>query len=318
MKLSHTAVSMYLSCGLCYKTHYIDNWRPIKTKSYFLFGRALDEALNELLKTKDIYKAYEIFDIEMLKDRDLDYSKNDLDLELLLHNGFSSHAMYPEWYTLKIKGQMMIKAYYNEILPKIQEVLVIQKPLQLTNDKGDEINGIVDTIVKMNGKTYLLDNKSSGFKYEEDSVKKSQQLCLYHYKMKQEYKLDGAGFIVLLKKINKNKVKKCKKCETINKSTHKTCNEREPLSLTNFALKRCNGEFDITINPTVDIQYIFDTISIEDEYRVLNDFNKANEGIKAGIFEKGPPGKFGPCTYFDIHDKGDYSRFKKKESYEKK
>ena len=66
------------------------------------------------------------------------------------------------------------------------------------------------------GKTYLLDNKSSSVKYAEDSAKTGQQLPLYYYIKKDDYKLDGVGYIVMSKKINKNKVKTCKKCWNVN------------------------------------------------------------------------------------------------------
>lgn len=324
IKLSHTMVNMYLSCPLCYKAHYIDKWRPKKVKSYFLFGSSLDTALNDLLINRDLDKSIALF-----KDTwnnscyktSIDYLKTDLDQELLDHYQMNE-VVCPEYFSLLLKGQLMIQAYHKEVLPKIKEVVAIQKPVKLVNKDGDEINGFLDAIVrKTDDKLYLIDNKSSGSKYSNLAPKENNQLPLYHYIIKNEYPIEKAGYIVMMKKINKNKVKKCKSCGAFNGSSHKTCEKFVEKNINGFAHTRqikctkqvrCDGEFNTTINPSCDIQFVMNKIESEDEIRVLNDFDKALYGIKNQVFEKGPPSKYGKCTYFDIHEENNTSEFYKK------
>ena len=175
---------------------------------------------------------------------------------------------------------MFLEQYYKDVLPKIQEVIAVQEPVSLKNDDGDEITGFLDLIVKWeDGKTYLLDNKSSSVTYEEFSAKMGQQLPLYYYIVKEKYKLDGVGYIVLNKKINKNRVKKCKDCGLFNTSSHKTCNH-----VYETTQKRCGGEFEVTINPSVDIQYVFNQVAESDEKRVLDKFDEVNYNVSNGYF----------------------------------
>lgn len=310
VKLSNTAVNLYNQCSLCYKMHYIDNVRPVKTSSALVFGSSLDAALNDLLLTRDINKAMGTFDEHWYgyyNDPNIVYFKSDLDQELLDFKG--SCAIFdkdPNWDSLRVKGQMFIEAYYKEVLPKIKRVIVVQEPITIKNDSGDEIIGFLDLIVEWeDGKVYLMDNKSSKGKYEENSAKEGQQLPLYHYAIKDQYKLAGIGYIVLIKKINKNKVKVCKTCGIVNNSSHKKCNnEYEIKNLIDLNAKgsteRCNGEFEITINPSVDIQYVFNKCEESDENRVLELFDKTNSAISNNEFATEhvqARGKYGYCPY---------------------
>lgn len=307
IKLSHTMVNMYLSCPLCYKAHYIDKWRPKKVKSYFLFGTSLDKALNHLLINRDLQKSLAIFkDIwnNNCYNQNIDWLKTDLDQELLDY--FKIEGDHKEYFSLLLKGQLMIEAYNKEVMPKIKEVIAIQKPVKLLNKDGDEINGFLDAIIrKTDDKLYLVDNKSSGSKYSSSAPKEMNQLPLYNYIIKNEYNIEKAGYIVMMKKINKNKIKQCIYCKVFNTSSHKSCNELKDN-------KRCSGKFETTINPSCDIQTVFNKITEDDEMRVLNDFDKALYGIKNNIFEKGPPSKYGKCTYFDIHEENNTNEFYKK------
>ena len=289
-KLSNSSIDKYVECSLCYKLHYIDRIRPIRTKSALLFGGVLDTALNDLLLNKDLVKAKEIF-IKLWTEIDVnttDFSKSDLDQEL---NDFfqPKDSLYKlvndvnsSWQSLLNKGILFIDQYYKEVLPKIKKVLSIQEPVSLKNDDGDEISGFLDLIVEWeDGKTYLLDNKSSSVRYEEFSAKMGQQLPLYYYIVKEKYKLDGVGYIVLNKKINKNKVKKCKICAQICEGTFKTCPNTVIMPASGV---RCGGEFDITINPSVDIQYVFNQVAESDEKRVLDKFDEVNYNVSNGYF----------------------------------
>lgn len=319
-RLSNTAVNLYTQCSLCFYLHYRENIRPVKTSSALVFGSALDTALNELLITKDLNMARTIFLREWYRykeDPNIIYFKSDLDEELLeLDPEISDN---PSWKTLQIKGSMFLEAYHKEVLPKIKKVIKVQEPISIKNSEGDEIVGFLDLIVEWeDGKIYLMDNKSSGKRYSEDSAKTSQQLPLYHYAIKNEYKLDGIGYIVLIKKINMNRKKTCANCGVINKSSHKKCNEQFPIIDTDGknTYERCNGEFEITINPSVDIQYVFNNVEESDENRVLEVFDKANYAISNNLFDNrhNPErGKYGYCPYREYsEDNLDFIKVEKK------
>lgn len=296
MKLSHSAVEMYNNCTLCYKLHFIENIRPKAKKSALIWGGVLDKSFNDLLINKDLAKARTLFVENWAKNVNITYSKSDLDQELL---GFYKNPTppCPEWSTLNYKGQLFIETYYNEILPRIKEVIAVQEPISIKNAEGDEIRGNLDLIVKWkDGKNYLIDNKSSSVKYTELSPRENDQLPLYYYGSKDKYKLDGIGYIVLNKKINKNREKTCKRCGVKNLGQHKTCNENSP---------RCGGEFDVKINPTVDTQIILTEVQESDTDRVLQKMDDANYGISNNHFADvhNPKfGKYGPCTYYDYYE----------------
>jgi hypothetical protein len=300
-KLSHTSVSLYNECGRKYKLHYIDKIRSKDEKSALYFGKCLDNALNILLLNKDLNEALKLFEIDWKNaPTNLKYSKSDYDQELI---DWEDKVEGSPWDSLRIKGELLIMAYHTAVLPKIKNVVIIQKPVSIKNNEGDEVAGFLDLIVEWeDGKTYLMDNKSSSIPYSLTSAKESQQLVLYYYLEKDNYKLDGVGFIVLSKKINKNKVKTCKVCGTTSTGREKTC-AKMVLKPGRFTKEeRCNNEFSISYNPTVDVQFIINQVDEKDEDKCVDTFDLANNGILNQNFEpnfRACVGKYGKCVYFD-------------------
>jgi hypothetical protein len=311
-KLSHSSVSIYSECGKKYKLHYIDRIRAKDEKSALYFGKCLDNAFNELLAGKDLALAQANFEIEWTKalEMDIKYSKSDVDEDLLAWVELPINKKQPAWATLRLKGALLVKAYHDQVLPKIKKVIAVQKPVSIKNAEGDEVAGFLDLIVEWeDGKTYLMDNKSSSVPYTPTSAKESQQLVLYYHMEKDTYKLDGVGFIVLSKKIIKNKLKTCTKCGNETTGREKTCTRLE-----NGV--RCNGEFSISFNPEVEVQFIINEVDEAAEDRCIEVFDKTNEGL---LNEKFDPnwqaciGKYGKCTYFDYCKKGSMDGLVKKE-----
>lgn len=300
-KLSHSAINMYKDCQLCYFLHYIKGIRLVRQKSALLFGSAFDSALNHMLKTRNLKESYNVFNEQWEKvDRNLtDFSKNDVDQDLIdIYGGAENPS--PAWISLHHKANLFLQAYYKDVLPQIKKVLIVQEPVSIKNVEGDEITGFLDLIAELeNGKTYLLDNKTTSMKYTPESAQESQQLALYHYIMKDTYKLDGVGYIVMNKKINKNKVKICKECGVKNKSSHVTCNEFNSQDGSLAKVKRCKGEFSITMSPSVDIQIILSKLNEGLEEKTIEEFDKINTLISNAVFDKkhNPNGKYGPCAY---------------------
>lgn len=207
------------------------------------------------------------------------------------------------WLCLYRKGLIMLNSYNTEVMPKIKTVLAVQKTMEIENTEGDKLIGYIDLIIEMHdGTRWVMDNKTSTKDYAKDSPRYSQQLILYYHGTKDEYKLNGAGFIVMYKLIIKNKKKVCSLCQFDGSGgRHKTCpNEITPK-------KRCDGEWFVTIDPRARIEIITSDIPQAAEDLVLDTFDKANEGIKNE--------NFGPnlsacnagfkCDYFDYCWSGD-------------
>lgn len=86
------------------------------------------------------------------------------------------------WECLNVKGKMLVKAYYEDILPQIAKVFDIQKKIELPDEDGNLIIGYIDAIVSFidaPDKKVVLDNKTSSKPYKDDSVATSPQLGTY-------------------------------------------------------------------------------------------------------------------------------------------
>lgn len=311
-KISFSALTTYTECGYKYKLHYIERLRPIKTKSSLLFGKALDGALNELLESKDLKLSLKVFrhlwreqEINDVKENlytspNVIYTKADTDLELLPKKYTEQKDKYTSsqlaWLSLLKKGNLFIHTYYYHILPKFTKVRVVQKELKLYNEDGDYIHGFIDLIADISDKTYLLDNKTTSFKYPLDAVYNSPQLATYSY-IEDDIKLDGEGFIVLNKNIIKNRTKICSKCgHDGSDAGFKTCN-----NIINN--KRCDSKWIISIRPSVEYQILLGKISDYKKDSVVEAYDKANSEILNEQFDKNEKsciGKYGKCTYYEL------------------
>lgn len=348
-KLSHSAVSMYSTCGLKYKYHYVDKLRSKYIHGALLFGRALDLALNHLVQTKNLQESIDIYEKEyrfslinnkltyLPEANCIVYSERDFDYHLLDEFDIEKHAQlkaklelpdtqtmqqesdyfkekkksvgfknfepiekviynHINWLSMRQRGLIMLRDYNKFIIPKIKEVIAVQKALSLDNEEGDSIIGYIDLIVRWeDDKVYLLDNKTSYFEYAEDSAMQSQQLILYYHATKDEYKLDGVGFIVLYKALNKNTKKECSACKFDGTGgRHKTCNNE-------IEGKRCGAEWIVTIDPECYIKPILNQVTQAGEDLVLETFDVTNEGIKKENYAPNLAScttNYGLCPYF--------------------
>jgi hypothetical protein len=94
IKLSHSSVQRYSTCGESFRLHYIQKLRPKVTSASLLLGSALDEALNCLL-LKDNNDPYKVFEekwsvgyinknrVEIKDSLQVVYAKSDLDTTIL-------------------------------------------------------------------------------------------------------------------------------------------------------------------------------------------------------------------------------------------
>jgi hypothetical protein len=110
------------------------------------------------------------------------------------------------WECLLKKGSMLIKAYHDDILPKIHTVFDIQKKVELPDDRGNILIGYIDAVVSFidaPDRKVVLDNKSSSKAYTEDSVANSPQLATYV----EHEGLEWGAYGVVEKKIRKREPK---------------------------------------------------------------------------------------------------------------
>lgn len=298
IKISHTSSQMYSECGVKYDLHYNKRIRPTHTKSALVFGKAIDNALNDLLVNKNIESATKIFiqDMTFIKVNGREYNLDEDDSIVIWTKSDVDPLISEDARTTLIeKGKLMIRDYHKKVLPKIKEVVVVQQESVITNSEGDKVAGALDLIVVWeDGRRLLMDNKTASKPYEEDSAGTSPQLTLYYWAEKDHYKLDAVGYIVMSKKINHNEKKTCKKCGFDGSGAkHKTCNNVKDKV-------RCNGEWEVTYTPECDIQIIINEVDEKTVDKTFEVLDNTNHGITNEIYEANKNscyGKFGPCVY---------------------
>lgn len=213
---------------------------------------------------------------------------------------------YANWLSMQKKGEMLLQAYHDQILPHIAEVLAVQMAVELDDGNGNILNGIIDAVVRLqDGRVCILDNKTTSTEYEEDSVRSSEQLATYKAILNifaedpnhpWEHKIDCCGYAVLSKKLINNTTKVCKICGNVATGKHKTCDSH--------ALgTRCGGEWDKQVSFKVKTQFIIGEISDAYAESVLENATTVKSCIEQGLFPKNYSAcdnMFGrKCVYFN-------------------
>lgn len=214
-KLSHSARETLETCSYKYQLHYERRLRSTNTSSALLFGSAFDEALNTLLLDRDLEKAKEVFLEKWLiheHNYNIVYYKMDHDLSLLDSDLLWDLAGVPDtvkrkhyecFFTLEAKGLKMLEAYYTGILPRIKNVIAVQKEFSIVFSRPEGVvRGIIDLIAEIeleDGTVVeaILDNKSTSAPYPKNSYKTKEQTALYAAALPR-YKY--VGFLTLNKK----------------------------------------------------------------------------------------------------------------------
>lgn len=219
------------------------------------------------------------------------------------------------WCVLKNKGQLMLEAYQEQVMPKFKRVVDVQRNVALTSNCGDVIDGIVDLVVELqDGSIALMDNKTASWDYGVDSVKISQQLTIYqiilnnlYHDGQNAYKIDKCGFAVIKKKPIKSVYKICKVCGHEGQGRHDTCDKTE-------GKVRCNGEWDKKTSFSFETQFIIDDITEKQEDIVLETINGVNAAITNDIFQPNMNScisNYGKCAYFSMCHESNTSEYLK-------
>jgi hypothetical protein len=216
------------------------------------------------------------------------------------------------WLCLNRKGLLMIKAVQEKVLPNVEEVLGVQEYVTLENSTGDSIIGYADLVCRWKGLKYpvVFDFKTSSIKYDRDSVLTSPQLTLYVHALEEKFQTRLAGFIVLQKRIQKNKTKKCSNCKFDGTGSRaKTCtNELDDGDLGKRS--RCGSEWIETLNPEVEVDIIINEIPQATEDLVIENLDYINTAIKTNSFHRNLNScvmAWGKCEFYNKCYKGDDS-----------
>lgn len=213
MRISNSASDLYNTCSLKYKFKYIDKLKGPQTNTPLLFGVAIDGALNYILeslrdgKVWDKEVAVKIF-LDLMDAWDgsnrLEFFKSEAPPELvdIIDHNNKEHQV-AVWKNLCERGLKCLDAWIEEILPNIDQVVSVQDKGELLNEEGDQFVFVVDFVAKLkDGRTVLLDNKTSSKRYPKNSVLKSQQLSLY---LENFPDLKYAGYCVMIKDPSKER-----------------------------------------------------------------------------------------------------------------
>lgn len=210
-KLSHSRVELYKQCPKKYEFQYVEKYYADKTRSALLFGKAIDKALNYVLKQKKNAKTLNVdYAKKLFKDvmkewkgqNEFDFFKSEIPEDQFEEDDHDGNQVR-SWTYLYNLGQQMIDTYIAEFLPLIKTVVEIQKRKQVKNENGDVFTLVLDCIVEFHGgKVVLLDHKTAGKPYPKNSVVKSEQLAIYN----EHYPVKYCGYAVFHKKLKDGKV----------------------------------------------------------------------------------------------------------------
>lgn len=316
IKLSNSSLNKYVECPRSYALHYIDKLRPIAEPSPLTFGGAMDKAFTAMLIPGD-KTSEEVFLEEWSPEKiitpNFKWNKSDIDEELLEKD---MDTDYQAFHSLKAKGLLMLKALREKVMPNIEHVYSVQEPIKLANQdsSGDEFIGYIDFVVKWKGydKPIIFDLKTATVPYKADSVRTSQQLTIYTYAAGDSYKTNLAGYVVLAKKIRKNRKQTCEICgHKAESSRTKKCDNSIELRREDASIykHRCNGEWIQTVEFDVDVKIIIDEIPEQGSDSVLELIDNTHANIKAENFEQNLSSCMHPiyrtqCPYYNYCHNG--------------
>lgn len=363
MKLSNSSLVKYLECPRSYKYQYKMKLYSKYKSSALYFGGAFDLALNELMTTKDLKTAQDIFLSSWRNPQEgktdktvylptyqyIQYYNSDFDSDLLFNSDYKELYNYCEsndfkmppsiydfikqqqelkrqdkfksqsdvkniefynlinWLVLANKGNAMLIAYRDQLLPKFKNIVQVQIPIKLESQgcSGDTVEGVVDFVAELDDGTFaVMDNKTSSVEYTQESVRTSQQLTLYtiilnqlHAESKFPVEVTRAGYAVIRKKPIKTNNRVCTKCGFKSDGKHKKCNNvLEDKS-------RCNGDWNGKLDISFETQFFVDQISTVQQDMVLETVNEVNKAITHEIFTPNLQsciGTYGKCVYYDL------------------
>lgn len=192
------------------------------------------------------------------------------------------------WISLLRKGEVLIEAFKEQFLPRVENVISLQDRVELTDpDTGDSIQGYIDLILKLKDidKPIIVDLKTAARPYEQSQLDMSEQLTLYVALAGERFKTDLVAYLVLCKQIKKDTIGICKSCDNVKDGSHKKCNNTI-LSVNEKGKEkstRCDGEWDLKTKLVPEVQFMMAQKTKQQCNDVLLDQANIIEGMKQGI-----------------------------------
>ena len=224
-----------------------------------------------------------------------------------IHEGKRQFLNYVAWLSMRQKGLLMVQTLQEKVLPKITKVVSTQEEVKLKLEEGSSITGFTDLICQWEpyqNDTIIFDLKTSSKAYEADSVLNSPQLALYAHAFGEKHQTNLCGFIVLGKRIIKNKTKICSVCKVEGTGSRARTCDQETDGI------RCGGAWEESFKPEIMLQIIVDKISKERQQFVLENISEIDKAIQAGVFVKNLQScimPYGKCSFYNICHNNDAS-----------
>lgn len=201
------------------------------------------------------------------------------------------------WESCLARGKLMLRAFSEQLLPKIESVVMIGKdkgvqyPIKLEDSNGNVIEGFIDYVLRLKGRDrpVIIDCKTAGQPYDNHKLVSSDQLKTYAAFLEESLgERCDVGYMVLLKRVKF--VKSCPQCD-----------EQE-----DFApqAKKCkvHGVL-LTRTPQTDTQLLIHSFSDAELDSTLSDYENIISAIDAGIEFKNPSQCMNynkPCEFYDV------------------
>ncbi len=177
--LSHSRINRYLHCPEQYRLYYVELLRLRHPSSNLVFGQAIHQALAGLFQDgTDPTTAFKAI-WDPVREATLTYGRRD------------------SWESLGVIGQGLLKLFSEEALSQIDNVEAVERRFELNVTGLDlPIIGFVDLVAKLNGKTTVVDFKTSASRYGTHEVELTDQLTAYQL---AEPDVEQTAFCVLVK-----------------------------------------------------------------------------------------------------------------------
>ena len=200
------------------------------------------------------------------------------------------------WNCCKVRGEIMIQSFHEQILPQVEEVVkikgtpLVQKEVSFSNEEGDEIVGYSDVVLKLKkiDKPIIFDIKTSFARYSKHQIDSSEQLKIYSAALYEELNSRYAGYIVLVKKVKI--AKSCSSCGHVREGLAKNC-------------KQCKkGQYD-KLSYSNDIQLVYKEFKENELEDVMEEYGKVAMAIKNNLFYKNASNcdQYNrKCDYYDL------------------
>lgn len=160
--LSYSRVNRYLLCPEQYRLYYVEGLRPEVESASLHFGQLIHQALAAYFQSQQ--DPMEIFRErwQEVKEKELRYSHRE------------------SWQTLNDRGQLLLKKFVDEEVPRLKNVTASEKPFKLNVSNLDvPFVGIIDLVAEVDGESTVIDFKTAGASYQEHEVQLSDQLSSY-------------------------------------------------------------------------------------------------------------------------------------------